>query len=131
MVGGRSANSAPITRRRSRLKRPCALRVCRRAGNSTISGFSVHRGEIVGLAGLVGAGRTELVETLFGACEAESGEVYLDGQAVTINTPMDAVRHRLALVADDRKAKGLVLGGSVRFNIALAAPADLLATDSF
>lgn len=84
--------------------------------------FSVRCGEIVGLAGLVGAGRTELVETLFGAGEAESGEVYLDGQAVTINTPTDAVRHRLALVADDRKAKGLVLGGSVRFNIALAAP---------
>lgn len=84
--------------------------------------FSVCRGEIVGLAGLVGAGRTELVETLFGAGEAESGEVYLDGQPVKIKTPMDAVRHRLALVADDRKAKGLVLGASVRFNVALAAP---------
>ena len=84
--------------------------------------FSVRRGEIVGLAGLVGAGRTELVETLFGAGQVESGEIYLDGQVVTINTPMDAVRHRLALVADDRKAKGLVLGGSVRFNVALAAP---------
>src|SRR6266480_1191110 len=84
--------------------------------------FSVRRGEIVGLAGLVGAGRTELVETLFGAGQVESGEIYLDGKAVTINTPMDAVRHRLALVADDRKAKGLVLGGSVRFNVALAAP---------
>jgi ribose transport system ATP-binding protein len=84
--------------------------------------FSIRRGEIVGLAGLVGAGRTELVETLFGVGEAESGKVYLDGQAVTIKTPVDAVRHRLALVADDRKAKGLVLGGSVRFNVALAAP---------
>ena len=84
--------------------------------------FSVHRGEIVGLAGLVGAGRTELVETLFGAGQIESGSVYLDGQPVTIKTPIDAVRNGLALVADDRKAKGLVLGGSVRFNIALAAP---------
>jgi ribose transport system ATP-binding protein len=84
--------------------------------------FSVRRGEIVGIAGLVGAGRTELVETLFGAGEAQSGRIYLDGQPVTIKTPMDAVRHRLALVADDRKAKGLVLGGSVRFNVALAAP---------
>ena len=84
--------------------------------------FSVHQGEIVGLAGLVGAGRTELVETLFGAGEADSGKVYLDGRPVTIKTPMDAVQHRLALVADDRKAKGLVLGGSIRFNVALAAP---------
>ncbi|MFY9574258.1 MAG: sugar ABC transporter ATP-binding protein [Blastocatellia bacterium] len=84
--------------------------------------FSVRRGEIVGIAGLVGAGRTELVETLFGAGEVVSGRIYLDGQPVTIKTPMDAVRHRLALVADDRKAKGLVLGGSVRFNVALASP---------
>lgn len=84
--------------------------------------FTVHRGEIVGLAGLVGAGRTELVETLFGADEAESGTVYLEGKAVTIKNAMDAVRHRIALVPDDRKAKGLVLGGSIRFNIALAAP---------
>src|SRR5437867_2730363 len=66
--------------------------------------FRVRQGEIVGLAGLVGAGRTELVETLFGAGEAESGKVYLEGQLVRIKTPMDAVRHRLALVADDRKA---------------------------
>jgi ribose transport system ATP-binding protein len=84
--------------------------------------FTVHRGEVVGLAGLVGAGRTELVEALFGAGQVDSGKVYLDGQSVTIKSPIDAVRHRLALVADDRKAKGLVLGGSVRFNIALAAP---------
>jgi len=83
--------------------------------------FAVRRGEIVGLAGLVGAGRTELVETLFGAGEAEAGRVFLDGKPITIRTPMDAVRHQLALVADDRKAKGLVLGASVRFNIALAA----------
>jgi ribose transport system ATP-binding protein len=84
--------------------------------------FKVRQGEIVGLAGLVGAGRTELVETLFGAGEAESGKVYVHGRLVRIKTPMDAVRHGLALVADDRKAKGLVLGGSVRFNVALAAP---------
>jgi ABC-type sugar transport system ATPase subunit len=95
------------------------------AGKFSDITFSVHRGEIVGLAGLVGAGRTELVETLFGAGEAESGEVYLEGQAVTIKTPLDAIRYRLALVADDRKAKGLVLGGSVRFNIALAASGKL------
>ena len=84
--------------------------------------FKVGQGEIVGLAGLVGSGRTELVETLFGVGEPDSGKVYLDGKLVRIKTPMDAVRHRLALVADDRKAKGLVLGGSVRFNVSLAAP---------
>jgi ribose transport system ATP-binding protein len=84
--------------------------------------FNVRKGEIVGLAGLVGAGRTDLVETLFGVIQADSGKVYLEGQLININSPMDAVRQRIALVADDRKAKGLVLGGSIRFNIALAAP---------
>ena len=116
--------SEQFSENKSRVAGEEALRVegLTASGKFADISMSVRRGEIVGLAGLVGAGRTELVETLFGAGEAESGKVYLDGQAVTIKTPMDAVRHRLALVADDRKAKGLVLGGSVRFNIALAAP---------
>lgn len=83
--------------------------------------LTLHRGEIVGLAGLVGAGRTELVESLFGVGEYEAGRIYLDGQPVMIQTPVDAVHHGLALVTDDRKTKGLVLGASVRFNIALTA----------
>lgn len=116
--------SEQFSENKSRVDGEEALRVegLTASGKFSDISFSVRRGEIVGLAGLVGAGRTELVETLFGAGEAEAGKVYLDGQAVTIKTPMDAVRHRLALVADDRKAKGLVLGGSVRFNITLAAP---------
>jgi ribose transport system ATP-binding protein len=82
--------------------------------------FSARRGEIVGLAGLVGAGRTELLETLFGAGGCDSGAVYLSGEPVSIRRPGDAVRRGMALVADDRKAKGLVLTASVRFNVALA-----------
>jgi ribose transport system ATP-binding protein len=116
--------SEQFSEKKSRENGEEALRVegLTASGKFSDISFRVRRGEIVGLAGLVGAGRTELVETLFGAGEAESGKVYLDGQLVSIKTPMDAVRHRLALVADDRKAKGLVLGGSVRFNVALAAP---------
>ncbi len=83
--------------------------------------FAVRRGEIVGLAGLVGAGRTELVETIFGASGYEAGTMFLHGQPVMIKTPLHAVQSGIALVADDRKAKGLVLGASVRFNILLAA----------
>ena len=122
MVGREISEQFPGIK--SREDRPEALRVEGLSAKGKFSdiSFSVRQGEIVGLAGLVGAGRTELVETLFGAGEAESGEVYLDGQPVKIKTPIDAVRHRLALVADDRKAKGLVLGGSIRFNVALAAP---------
>jgi ribose transport system ATP-binding protein len=110
--------------RMSREDGPEAMRVegLTAKGKFSDISFSIRQGEIVGLAGLVGAGRTELVETVFGAGEADSGKVYLNGKPVRIKTPVDAVRHRLALVADDRKAKGLVLGGSVRFNVALAAP---------
>jgi ribose transport system ATP-binding protein len=116
--------SDQFSRRTSRVSGDEAMRVegLTASGKFYDISFTVSRGEIVGFAGLVGAGRTELVEALFGAGEVDEGRVYLDGQPVTIKTPMDAVRHRLALVADDRKAKGLVLGGSVRFNIALAAP---------
>ncbi len=81
----------------------------------------LRRGEVVGLAGLVGAGRTELVESLFGAGKYESGHVFLDGRPAAIRSPEDAVRHGLALVADDRKTKGLVLAASVKFNVALAS----------
>jgi ribose transport system ATP-binding protein len=83
--------------------------------------FSLHRGEILGIAGLVGAGRTELVEAIFGAGHHTTGRIYLNGEPAAIKTPVDAVRRGLALVADDRKAKGLVLGATVRFNIVLAA----------
>ncbi|MGA2268293.1 MAG: sugar ABC transporter ATP-binding protein [Bryobacteraceae bacterium] len=82
--------------------------------------LAVRRGEIVGLAGLAGAGRTELLERLFGATR-QAGRLFVNGRPVTVRTPLDAIRHGLALVPDDRKAKGLVLGASLRENIALAS----------
>ncbi len=85
--------------------------------------FTIHRGEIVGLAGLVGAGRTELVEALFGAREYTSGKIFIEDCPVTIRTPADAIRHGLALVTDDRKAKGLIPMASVRVNIILPVQA--------
>jgi ribose transport system ATP-binding protein len=81
---------------------------------------TVHRGEIVGLAGLAGAGRTELLEWIFGA-DGGPAHLLLDGKPVTIRSPRDAIRQGLALVPDDRKAKGLVLGASLCENIALPA----------
>ncbi len=81
----------------------------------------VHKGEIVGLAGLLGSGRTELVRTIFGADRAESGTITVDGQARRITSPRDAVRDGLALVSEDRKTEGIVPALSVRDNILLAA----------
>jgi len=81
--------------------------------------FDLRRGEILGLAGLVGAGRTETVRAIFGADRCDSGEIHIDGKAVTIASPLDAIKHGIGFVPEDRKEQGLVLGLSVRENVAL------------
>jgi ABC-type sugar transport system ATPase subunit len=83
--------------------------------------FEVHAGEVLGLAGLVGAGRTELVEAIFGFGPRDRGALYLEGTQIRVRSPFDAVRHGLALVPDDRKAKGLVANASVEFNLGLTS----------
>jgi ribose transport system ATP-binding protein len=81
--------------------------------------FSVRAGEIVGVAGLVGAGRTEMLQVLFGVDQALGGSVEIDGQSVVFESPRDAIEAGLALVPEDRKQQGLVLEMSVRENISL------------
>ena len=81
--------------------------------------FTVHRGEILALTGLVGAGRTETVRLIFGADRRESGEIRLDGKLLAINSPRDAIQAGLGLLTEDRKLQGLVLGHSVRENFGL------------
>jgi ribose transport system ATP-binding protein len=83
--------------------------------------FEVRCGEIVALAGLVGAGRTEVLESVFGVSPADAGRIYVDGREVPVRTPADAIRSGIALVPDDRKTKGLMLGASVRTNMVLAS----------
>jgi ribose transport system ATP-binding protein len=82
--------------------------------------FNVRAGEVVGLAGLVGAGRTELLETLFGVTPPLSGELTLAGQAWRVRNPHDAIESGVALAPEDRKQQGLVLEMSVRENVSLA-----------
>ena len=81
--------------------------------------FSVRAGEILGFAGLVGAGRTETMRLLFGADRLERGQVYVNGRAVTIRSPHDAMRQGICLLTEDRKEQGLVLKHSVRENFGL------------
>jgi ABC-type sugar transport system ATPase subunit len=81
--------------------------------------FSLHEGEIVGLAGLVGAGRSEIARALFGLEPAVSGTIAVDGTAVKIRTPRDAIRLGIGLVPEDRKRQGLVLSESGRRNTSL------------
>src|SRR5262249_50572041 len=78
-------------------------------------------GEIVGVAGLVGAGRSELLQALFGVHPALAGVIRIDGEAVRLRRPIDAIRAGLALVPEDRKDQGLILEMAVRHNIRLAA----------
>ncbi len=82
--------------------------------------FDVHRGEIVGLAGLVGAGRTEIVRAIAGADIPTAGEIAVAGARVVIRSPHDAIRAGIAFITEDRKAQGLVLGMTVRENTTLA-----------
>ncbi len=88
--------------------------------------LEIRKGEILGLAGLVGAGRTELVRALFGADPFESGKIYFEGRQVTINSPNEAIKFGMALVPEDRKQQGLFLTHSVRLNITLPNLAKLL-----
>lgn len=83
--------------------------------------FKVRRGEILGITGLMGAGRTELVRAIFGADKKDSGEIYLDKKKLKIKKVSDAVNSGIALLTEDRKAQGLLLGLSVNVNIAVAA----------
>jgi ribose transport system ATP-binding protein len=79
--------------------------------------FCVRAGEVLGFAGLVGSGRTELARLVFGADRMTGGEVLLDGQRVRIGTPRDAIAHGIALVPEDRKDQGLLLQQTVADNI--------------
>ena len=82
--------------------------------------FTLYKGEIVGLAGLVGSGRTEIARVLFGADKNEGGEIRVAGQVVQIHSPQEAIRLGIGLVTEDRKAQGLFLGQSVRSNASVS-----------
>ncbi|MFB7638100.1 sugar ABC transporter ATP-binding protein [Peribacillus butanolivorans] len=96
--------------------------------------FAVRKGEIVGVAGLMGAGRTEIMRALFGVDQIDSGEITVEGKKVSIRKPTDAVRYGLAFITENRKEEGLILDFSVRENIGLPnlksfAPSGLVKTE--
>ena len=118
MVGRKLENEFP-----KRESHPGAMRLEVRglSRGSAVRGvsFTLKRGEVLGLTGLVGSGRTEVARLLFGADRRDTGEVLLDGQPLSLKSPIDAIRHRICLLTEDRKAQGLVLGLSVRENFGL------------
>jgi ribose transport system ATP-binding protein len=109
-AGGGTVSKAPLLEVKN-LSQPRILRQV---------SFTLHRGEILGVAGLMGSGRTELVRAIFGA-DPPVGEIRVEGRPVRIKTPLDAVRHGIALLPEDRKLHGLLLGMSVRDNISFVA----------
>jgi ribose transport system ATP-binding protein len=96
-----------------------------RAGVLHDVSFVLHQREILGLAGLVGAGRTELVRAIFGVDPIDGGEVLIDGKVVKIHGPREAIQLGLGFVTEDRKLHGLVLGMTVRENATLASLANI------
>ena len=81
--------------------------------------FKAYAGEILGIAGLVGAGRTEVMETIFGARQAQSGKVFVEGKEAKFKNPLDAINNRIGLVTEDRRRTGLMLQASVKHNMVL------------
>ncbi len=88
-----------------------------REGHYQNVNFAVRKGEIFGIAGLVGAGRSEIVEGLFGYKPADSGEIYIHGKKADIKTPLDAMKHKIGFVTEDRKLTGLFLNLSITDNM--------------
>jgi ABC-type sugar transport system ATPase subunit len=95
--------------------------------NSPFISFSLHEGEILGVAGLVGSGRTEIMKALFGAGKKYSGEIFYRGEKININSPQEAIKIGMGFITEDRQKTGLALGLSIIKNITLPSLDDLFA----
>src|SRR5699024_4586791 len=83
--------------------------------------FTLKKGEIVGIAGLVGAGKTEILNAIFGNYPIKSGTIEVKGKQVSINSPLDAIKYGIGLVPDERKALGLTMNFDIKQNMTLAS----------
>ncbi len=92
--------------------------LCRGKAVQNVS-FNVHAGEILGFAGLVGAGRTETVRLIFGADQPTEGAIYLSGNRIAPSGPRDAIRQGICLLTEDRRHQGLIVGHSIKHNFGL------------
>ncbi|MFV0379951.1 MAG: sugar ABC transporter ATP-binding protein [Anaerorhabdus sp.] len=79
--------------------------------------FTIKSGEVLGLYGLMGSGRTEIAQGIFGILKKQSGEILLDGKKIEINSPYDAIQNKIAFVTEDRKTEGLILNADIKENV--------------
>ena len=122
MVGRKVEQEYPPREKKPADDAPIVLeaRNLKREGVFENISFKLRRGEVLGFAGLVGSGRTEIMRAVFGADKLDAGEVFINGTPVRIKTPDDSIAHHLAFLTEDRKQQGLLLQVSVSRNISLA-----------
>ena len=120
MMVGRNVDEAIPPLAAGRGKEVLRVEGLTRGGVLQDIGFEVHAGEVVGVAGSMGSGRTEIARALFGLDRVDAGRVYMHGRHTSIKSPRDAIRAGLGFVTEDRKREGLVLGLSVLENITLS-----------
>jgi ribose transport system ATP-binding protein len=106
---------------------PCILEVKNLGKKNVLNpvSFKLHKGEILGIAGLMGSGRTELAKILIGALKKDSGEIILDGKILQIDQPFDAIKENIAYLPEDRKEEGLLLGANILENMTLSILAQM------
>jgi len=122
LMVGREIGSGQERRAQSQQRREVLMSVRNLSAGKLVRdvNFQAHRGEIFGIAGLMGSGRTETLRAIFGADRATRGEINLRCKSVRVNSPRDAVRHGIALLTEDRKGQGLLLPFSIATNTTLA-----------
>lgn len=122
MMVGRVIYEDPKAESRVASDAPVVLRVRNLNAGKLVKNvsFELRRGEILGFAGLIGAGRTETARAIFGADEVQSGTIEINGRPVSIRSPMDAVEHGIGYLSEDRKRFGLAVGLSVKENAVMA-----------
>jgi len=121
MMVGRNVHEEFPRKRCERGKPILSVRNISRKGKLDIINFDVYVGELLGITGLIGSGRTELARIIFGADHMDNGEIFLRGEKVEIESPQKAISLGIGLLTEDRKSQGLILGMSVRENITIAA----------
>ncbi len=120
MVGREMGDKFPPKKHVPQEKTILDVRDVQRKGEVDKASFTLRAGEILGVAGLMGAGRTELARAIFGADPRAGGSISINGQEVQVNTPLDAIRAGIGYLSEDRKSFGLALGMTVSDNITMA-----------
>ena len=117
MIGRELTDELPARRSCVVYANASSVARARRAGKIENISFTLRRGEVLGLAGLVGAGRTEIARAISGIDYIDSGDVYIKGHKVDLNTPFDGIRHGLCYLSEDRKGEGVIGKISVKWNL--------------